>query len=223
MRSYRYTAPLFIYILAVVFVYTIAPNPVMESYAFSSALLFAISAWICFTFIDAEHETQQMITVIHAGSVWQFYMGKIVYIWLFTAIPAIFAVGYPALFHKFVRTASTDEWVVALICHMVLSLLGVSVSVFFTAKLFPKLSTSLLGLFLIVSLSLAGEGISGSLPPYAAPLGWLVPPVRLVIRYLNDYNNATFTQAAAACLIPVLYASLLIVVWIQTMKRVGFR
>ena len=54
MRSYRYGPPAFVFLIGIIFVYSVGPNPVMASYAFSTIYLFIISAVISYALIDME-------------------------------------------------------------------------------------------------------------------------------------------------------------------------
>lgn len=42
MRSYRYGPPVFVFFMGILFVYSVVPNPVMASYAFSTTFIFII-------------------------------------------------------------------------------------------------------------------------------------------------------------------------------------
>lgn len=221
-RSYRYVAPLFIYILGIVWVYSTVPNQVMNSYSFSSTFLFIVSAWLCYGFIDMEDGTQQVITTLHAKNLIKVYVGKLLYIWLFNLPLSIFAVFYPAIFHKFDRTATIGEMIVSLASHQLLALLGISIASWFTVKLFSMRLHSILGLFLVISVSLAGEGITQKLPDTICFLSWLLPPLRLVIRMFLQFEEISLEQKIVATLAPLTFASISICLYLWIMKRRRF-
>ncbi|MBB3114368.1 hypothetical protein FHS18_006489 [Paenibacillus phyllosphaerae] len=216
LRSFRYFPPVLLYLVILVWVYTVVPNPVMESYAFSATLLFAITAWLGYGFIDAEHPTQLTVTMLHARSLVRTVIAKLLYLWLFTMPLALFAVLYPALFHKFDRTPAAHELLLATASHLALSLLGIAVSVFFTSRFVPKLSTAVTGLLTVVAVSVAGEGIRHALPEGARFLGWLLPPVHAVYGALNDNSGI-----ALSCLWCGAYSLLLLAVFIRCFRRQG--
>ena len=85
MGSFRYIAPMLLYFGTIAWLYMVGPNPVMSSYGFTSALLYVVSAWMAFGYIDADPETRQIVTALHAQSLPKFAAAKLVYLALFTA------------------------------------------------------------------------------------------------------------------------------------------
>lgn len=220
-RSYRYVPPVLLYTVIVVWMYSLVPNPVMGSYAFTSGLLFAVSAWLAFGFIDAEHETQSAVSALHAGSLSRLTAAKLLYAWLFMTPVAVMVVLYPALLHKFDRAPSISELMAALAGHLSLSLLGIACGVFFTARFVPRLTTSAPGLLAVVALTLAGGGIRQMLPDSLAPLVWALPPVNLVMNALNGYPQAGELPLWAACSFSVAYGLAALAVFVLLLRRKG--
>ncbi|MFB9330332.1 hypothetical protein ACFFSY_30675 [Paenibacillus aurantiacus] len=221
MRSYRYVPPLLLLIIIMVWIYSLVPNPVMGSYAFTSALLFAVSAWLAFGFIDTEHETQLTLTALHAGSLSRLTAAKLLYAWVFTAPLVILLVLYPALLHKFDRTPSVYELAAALAGHLSLSLLGIACGVFFTARFIPRLTTSAPGLLAIVALALAGGGIHRMLPESVAFLAWLLPPVHVIMNALDAYPRTSGLSIWAACGFGIIYGVAALTIFVLLLRHKG--
>lgn len=83
MLSYRFFAPLTIFAFTVTFIYGVVPNPIMPSYSFTASALFVIAGWIGIGYIDLEHDSQQMITVLRMRSFRYYYAMKL-------AVPLMF-------------------------------------------------------------------------------------------------------------------------------------
>jgi len=213
MRSYRYVAPSMAYFLFLIFLYTVVPNPVMESYAFTSALLFAVAAWMGYLFIDVESPNQEMVTVLHAGGLIRLYISKLLYNWLFTVPFALFAVLYPALLHKFDRNPTGVELLISFGFHLALAWVGTAVSCWFTRKLFQSRLLSFLLLGCVIAVAFAAKSVAEELPYGLDRLVLLLPPLHQAIHVLsNDGNKWTVLGAV------VLYGALssvlfLIVMW----------
>ncbi|QMV41580.1 hypothetical protein [Cohnella cholangitidis] len=218
-RSYRYVAPLLIFGLSLYFIYSVVPNPVMPSYSFTATLLFVVSAWLSFSYIDVEDETQQQITVMHIGNLSKYYISKLLVMVIIVSALSIMCVLYPIAFDKFVRQPNAAEIVVSIISHVSLSLLGMSVSLLFTNKLVQKLGYAILGLFMVIALSLAGAGIESALPEAVRPMAWVIPPISHTMEMLNHYEEATYGEITISLLAPLIYSLLLFWVFLVKMKK----
>ncbi|WP_152395367.1 hypothetical protein [Paenibacillus guangzhouensis] len=214
MRSYRYVAPSMAYLLFLIFLYTVVPNPVMESYAFTSALLFAVAAWMGYLFIDVESPNQEMVTVLHAGGIIRLYRAKLIYNWLFTVPFALFAVIYPALLHKFDRNPTGEELLVSLVFHIALAWMGIALSCWFTRKLFQSRLLSFLLLGCVIAVSFAAKSVAEELPDGLDRLVLLLPPLHRAISVLsNDGNKWT------ALIAVVLYGAVSSVLFLIVMRK----
>jgi hypothetical protein len=219
VRSYRYVAPLLIYGFFVFFIYYVVPNPVMPSYSFTSALLFLISTWLGFGFIDLEDDTQQAISVLHVGSVNKYYLAKMLVLLAIVIGLSAFTTVYPILLDKFVRQPTGIEAFVALMSHVLLAWLGITISFLFTNKLIRALSHAILGLFLVVAFAMSGAGIENALPDLLRVLIWLIPPVFRVMDSLNNYETASFGEVSIALLSTLLYSLIIAWIFLRMMKR----
>lgn len=222
LLSYRYFAPLLAFGFALFFIYSVVPNPVMPSYSLTSTLLFIISAWIAFGYIDLEHEIQQMITSLHMGKLSTYYFYKTVPIGILIVVLSIINTIYPIVFNKFDRLPTPEEIVISVLSHLGLSLLGMSAGFIFTKKLFPKWYTALGGLLGFIAVSLASQGIINSISPAFSFIEWLLPPVFRTMGMLNNYDISTRGNITLGILMPVVYTVLLIGVFITGMVRKRF-
>lgn len=204
LRSYRYGPPLAVFGIGIAFVYSVVPNPVMESYAFSSAFLFAVASAIGYMIVDLETGNQEMITLRHAGGAVPLYTAKWLYAWLFTLPMALYAVLYPALLGRFDRFPEWHELGYALLAHIAVSWLAVAVSFWFSSKLIASRLLSFLALALAVIASFGSYAIAGVLPKGLDGLTLLLPPVNRIISLLGRFDTAGAGLkwgSAAACFV----------------------
>ncbi len=219
LRSYRYIAPILIYALSLYFIYSVVPNPVMPSYSLTSSLLFLISVWLGFGFIDVEDETQQVISVLHLGNVTKYYLSKIYILLLITSVMSVITTCYPIIFDKFNKQPTISEGLIALVSHIALSLLGITISFLFTHKLIAKLSYAIIGLFLVVAVTMAGAGIENSLPTDYRLFARIIPPLSPIMDTLNNFETTTSSEIALALFSPLLYSSILLWMFLKLMTK----
>jgi hypothetical protein len=218
-RSYRYIAPLLVYAISIIFIYNIVPNPVMPSYSLTSTLLFMISIWLGYGYIDVEDEVQQLITALHVRDVSKYYAAKVLVMILIVCALSLLTVLYPAMFGKLIRFPTLSEAVVALLSHFALCFLGIAIAFLFTSKVVKKKSSAIVGLFLFTAISLAGAGIISALPTSLEFIGWLLPPVFRLMKVLNDYESATKMEVIISLTAPLIYGLLLLAIFLKWMKR----
>jgi hypothetical protein len=224
-HTHRWTAPLIVYVGAILFIYSVVPNPVMESYAATSALLFAVSVWTGFSYVDAEHPTHQALAALHAGGIRRYYIGRVLTgLSIVSILPSLFAVLYPLAGGKFERAATGLEILAALLGHAVQAALGLAVAVWFTNKLIAKHSHALLGLFLALSASLASKSIAQELPNGADALVWLLPPARQTMQFLTEWDIAQGTPGEWLLGIawPALYGAAMLTAYVLVAERKRF-
>ncbi|OWA36635.1 hypothetical protein B9G55_00710 [Saccharibacillus sp. O16] len=189
LRSYRYGAPTVIYVGILLLIYSTVPNPIMESYAFTSALLFVVAAAIGSLTIDGETANQEMATLAHARSIVRLGAAKLLYAWIFASALGILAVLYPTLLGRFERMPDLEELVMGVLYHAALAALGVSLSGWFSVKLIYSRFYAILGLCLWVALGLGARGIADALPDGLSGLIHLLPPVSLTMHALTAYGE----------------------------------
>jgi len=189
IRSYRFGPPSFIFLAGIVFIYSVVPNPVMESYSFSVSFLFIISTMLSYAIIDNETMNQEAISIIHTGNIRTLYIAKLLYSWLFTVPFAIVALLYPALTYKFDRAPSITELLMSLLYHLSASWLAVAITCWFCTKFIRSRLTSFLLLTLVVVVAFSAQSINNLLPSAIQYVTILFPPVNAMMDVLYNYEN----------------------------------
>lgn len=221
-RSYRYLPPMLAFLGAIMFIYSIVPNPVMDSYALTSMWLFIVSAWLANGFINLEHESQRFVTVLYTRSITFYYAIKLLLLEFICILLALFATVYPILFDKFDRTPTIAEALFAWLCHAVIAAVGIASALFFSDKRLSRKTMSLLGLLTVLAISLAGQGLMNQLPRSLDWIVWIVPPAYRVADALIRYQELTAATVAGILLYSVTYAVLLTAVFIRVSRRILF-
>lgn len=205
MRSYRYGPPTFVFILGIIFVYSVVPNPVMESYAFSTSFLFIVSCVLCYAIIDIETPNQESVTILHSGSFFILYLSKLLYSWIFTIPLALYAVLFPAIFHKFDRNPSFEELFMSFLYHLSITWLGVSLACWFSSKFIRSRLSSFLMLSLLIVITFSVSPLENLLPERLKYAIFLLPPLDKTINVLSYYDDATPFLKMSAIGAPLFY------------------
>ncbi len=219
LLSFRYFAPLTVYLFIVVFVYGVVPNPIMPSYSFTSTALFVVSAWIGLGYIDLEHDSQQIITGLRFKSLTSYYGIKLVPLAALSLLLSVPSVVYPAWGGKFAGVPNEQELWTSLVCHAGLAAMGCAAGVLFTRKWFPKWYMAWGGLVLFVVISLAGSSVVQSVPSSLRFIEWVLPPLFRTMEMLNRYEGSTSYEKIMGMTMPYVYTLLLVLIFIAGMSR----
>ena len=219
IRSYRYGPATFVFFMGIIFVYSVVPNPVMASYAFSTTFIFIISAVICYTLIDMETTNQESVTVLHSGGLIKLYLAKLLYCWLFTIPLALYAVSFPAIFQKFDRNPSVEELGMALVYHLVSSWLGVALACWFSSKFIRSRVMSFLMLSVLIVIALSVQGIENMLPDGFKSMIVLLPPLNSTINVLVNYDAQTLLKKLLVTIAPIVYGAITTVIFLSMIHK----
>ncbi|WP_245596015.1 hypothetical protein [Paenibacillus taiwanensis] len=195
------------------------PNPVMASYAFSTIFLFIVSAVISYTLIDIETVNQESVTLLHSGSLLKLYMSKLLYSWLFSIPLALYAILYPAIFHKFDRNPSLEELGMSFIYHITATWLGVALACWFSSKFIRSRVISFLMLSVLIVITLSVQGIKDQLPDALKSVIVLFPPLNSIINVMVDYESTSLFSKLWVAGASLLYGTMIAVLFLLMLHK----
>lgn len=185
LRSHRYIPPLSLYILSLVINYTYTPNPILDSYSFTSLLLFFIMGWFTVTIFHAEDEGQKRITMLHCKNPRKYYRSLFTMGILIGLCLSLISVVYPIVFNAFGVETRGLHLIMGFLSHFSLSLLSLSLSALFTRELIQNQSNTwwgVLGILVIsVSISTLKDTIDGFI--------WLFPPLHFSLEIMSSEDH----------------------------------
>jgi len=202
-RSYRYFTPMALYLIVLIWIYSIIPNPVMSSYAATAIILYLISSWLGLNFYFVEPEVQQQLTIMHARSSIHYYWSRMLTAWITTIPLSLAAVYFPMIRGAFKRHVSIGESLFVLYGHLILALLGVVLAAFLYEWFGNRFISTIGGLLLLLTLSVCSSVIGEALPAWLRPLAWLLPPAGFVMERWNTVDTAV--EGAGPLLWSTLY------------------
>ncbi len=214
-RSYRYFAPFSFMIISVLLLYSYKPNPVMDSYAVTSTLLFMGFAWMGMTFLNHDQGRQTSLLLLHTGSAGVFYVTQYAVLVTFSAIMSTMAVIYPILTGMFNEPVGMERFVIAWLAHLLLSLLGSAISLYFQSGWIENQGRAIGLICIVVILSIAGLSVVSSLPGKMTFMAYILPPVSLMIDMLMHADEQGLIKCAWALLYTFGYTAVLFLVYLN--------
>lgn len=218
-RSYRYFPPLIFCLLGIVLVYSYRPNPIMESYAITSIVIYLISAWFCYSFIHSMDETQGHILILHSGSVRTYLIGQMVTVLICCFLLSLFALFYPITMNMFDETVRVYQLLLALLVHVELALLGILVALFFNKSFYQSARFSIAMIFIVLIITTVKDGVIKDFGAGLAFLFWLLPPASQTFNLLIHVDAYSNARIVASLIHPLVYFVLLFSMFIWLWKK----
>lgn len=220
-RSNKYIAPLMIYIIIIACMYSIKPDYVMSSYAFTCIFLYAISAWIAFGFIDNESNVAQQLTILHIKRENTYYLIKVLCLLLIIFVLDLFTVFYPIIAGVFIRKVTISDIIVAILSHGIIGILGIAIGILFNSRLVTDRKLAILMLNLIVVISIVQKSLVQILP-FLKWVSIVIPPAYLIIDKIGaiDYvNSQNLLHLTIALMTAAIYSVILVCIFIKSMRK----
>ncbi|WP_225999394.1 hypothetical protein [Paenibacillus sp. BJ-4] len=218
-RSRRYVPPVVIYFFAMMLIYSYKPSPIADSYSVTALLLFFASAWLGISLLNHEHPVQKQLSVQHNRQHWIYFSAELIAAYIMLVFMTGVAVIYPVVFKMFVHVPSVLQWVVGIIGHLSLALLGLSLSLFCQRIFIAKTNRSLSLVIIALTVSLAGPRLAELLPVGAEWMIWILPPAHMNVNAMMNLEQLPLGEVIWSLLLPVLYAFVLIGVYIKIVSR----
>ncbi|MEO2203971.1 hypothetical protein ABGV42_09480 [Paenibacillus pabuli] len=223
IRSQKYFAPVVMYVIAMLLIYSYRPNPIADSYSVTAMLLFFGSAWLGLSVMNAEPAGQIQLLVLHAGSRRKVIFGQLWCAWMMQCALVIITVLYPVMFGMFERQPTGGEWMMAWFGHLALSLLGLGVSLFFQKSYVPRFSRSLPGLIVLLLLSFVQGSLTNHLPEWLQWLNKVLPPAFYLVREMMIFEEAKWGAVLLSIIWAVMYAFVLVSIHVWLSGRRDIR
>jgi hypothetical protein len=188
LRSNRYFMPAVAYGIFILWIYSLRPNPVLESYSVTVAVLYPVAIWLGVLLSGVEAPRQQELTILHAGGCGKYAAARAVLLSLLGLVFTLWAVLIPVIMGSFDRAATAADIALAVLSHEMAFVLGSGLS-WLLVILFRKPKTASGVTMVAAALGLASGGVADMLPDWGSWLGWLLPPVYRIMRALSGFEN----------------------------------
>lgn len=182
LRTYQYVPPFTIFILCLVVNYTFVPNPILDSYSFTSLILFFLMGWFTVTLFHAEDEGQKMITTLHAKSSTHYNFGIFILCGLIAFSLSCVSVSYPILIDAFFEKPKPLHILLGFLSHFSLSLLAIALTALFTRELVKNKQNTWWGVICILIISVVIATLKNNIQ---TGLLWLLPPVHFSLEMMS--------------------------------------
>ncbi|MEO3944536.1 hypothetical protein [Gorillibacterium sp. CAU 1737] len=205
-RSHRYLAPLLLGVGFITWMYSLVPNPVMESYIFTSTFLYGITAWLTLNFLRSEAPVQRELSALHVGSRIRYEWGRLLSAALFAFFLSLFATFYPALRGAFDHVPNLSELLLGLVAHLSVTWLMIVLVWMVEGDGTRPYPNVLFVLILLLVLSIGGQGIGNKLPDSISWVIGVLPPVFRVNKALYQAESHLSIQVWGGLMLPIVYS-----------------
>ncbi|MFJ7667348.1 ABC transporter permease [Lysinibacillus sp. NPDC097195] len=185
LRSYKYIPPFFIFILCIVVNYAFVPNPILDSYSFTSTLLFLLMGWFTVTIFHAEDEGQKVITILHSKGQKAYFSALYIFCIGIGFCLSLIAVIYPIVIDAFGAKPKTLHILLGVLAHFTLSILAIALSSLFTRELVINKQNTWWGVLSTLIISIAIIALKNKIKG----LIWLFPPVHLSLEIMTAEDS----------------------------------
>ncbi|SMF82112.1 hypothetical protein SAMN05661091_2110 [Paenibacillus uliginis N3/975] len=214
-RSNRYFPPIAFIIISVLILYSYKPNPVMDSYAVTSSLLFIGCAWLGTNFLNHDQGRQNVLLILHTGSAKVFYVTQYAVLVLICSIISTATVVYPMFTGMFDEPVGWSRFVIALMAHISLSGLGAAVALFFQSGWIENQGRATGLMLILIVLSIAGLSLADSLPASISILVYLLPPASPMIDMLMHSDQRGIARSIYTLLFSFGYTAVLLIIYLK--------
>ena len=191
LRSYQYVPPFSLFIIFLFVNYTYTPNPILDSYSFTSLILFFIMGWFTVTIFHVEETGQKQITLLHAQSSGKYYGSLYALAALIGLFLSLVAVVAPIIAGSFGVAIRPLHVVMGFLSHFSLSFLSIGLSAVFTREIVKNRMNTWWGVLSILVISLSLATFKSSFLQIKG-LIWLVPPVYLPLEMMTSEDSMPF-------------------------------
>ncbi|WP_145476865.1 hypothetical protein [Staphylococcus warneri] len=192
IRSYTFIPPYIVYMIWIAMLYVYSGQSILSSYASSTIVLLAVSAWLTINIYQLENNKERQLLFIQFNSKLKYLTHKL-YFSIMTLLPLIiFSILYPILFNRFSEKMSIIHLTLALYLHVIVVIFGVLIGTFIYIQTVMSRKYSWLLLILIILLSIMRHTIILSVPATKYIL-WLIPPVGDFIQIYQYSLNQLIT------------------------------
>jgi len=193
IKSAKYLPPVLFFGAFLAINYQTLPIGIWGNLHIISIAVFILSNWIGASFINSEDKTQQYITRLHVKNETVYHLSKIASIIIFLIPFYVIAILWPSIFGMFIRDILFSEILIYLAVLFLISLLGVSIGIFFNSHLFSAEMAILTHLLAIgVSVVPLNEIFEDNV--FVVYSYYLLPPVNFLAHRLHslDLNDEIF-------------------------------
>ncbi|WP_342442842.1 ABC transporter permease [Lysinibacillus sp. FSL K6-0057] len=183
-RTYQYVPPFSIFILCLVVNYTFVPNPILDSFSFTSIVIFFLMGWFTITLFHSEDEGQKVITILHANGSTRYNISLFIICMLIALCLSMISVIYPTVIHAFAEEPSFLHLSLGFLAHFSLAFLGMALSAMFTRELVKSKQNTWWGVISVLLFAVVIATLKDSIL-HIKGIIWFLPPLYLSLEMMT--------------------------------------
>lgn len=225
LLSYKYAMPFIVLLMYLGFSYSIAPLGVVDSFALSSVIIFAIMAWTGITYSNIIPDTMEEILILKTGNAKKYYWSRVIFLVLVGMTFSLIAMLYPIIQNigndLFLRKLTMADVLISYIIQVAAGFCGSTVGSFLHHRILKDRALAI-GITVVVVLGgLVKEGIITEIP-FLKWFCYLLPPAADVLKVFSGLKYYTAASVGISILRFVLYGLILTTMQIDLLKKKKF-
>jgi hypothetical protein len=225
MKSYKYIMPSFIFILYIGMAYYITPVDIVGSMISSAALIFALMAWVGFTYCNDEDLIAEEVLILKLKSHTRYWISKITFMSVVGLFFSTLSIGLPIIYNVihnvFKYPITFSDVFVSFLIHVPLSIIGALIGMLLQPRIISNRKIAMLGAIFIVLMSIIkGPVINEFL--YAKYIMWVFPPINEISQAYLNFMHFNIPNLIIPLIIMIIYIFIESFILIKRMKKVLF-
>lgn len=220
MFSAKWVMPFVLLIAFIASFYSISPVEIVNSFAITGLVLFAIMVWVGVTTQELEPEISEQIMILRLKSARKYYICHILFLAFLCVIGVLISMGIPLLKNLLVsgivfsrKVEGTDVvggFSLLFACAFTGAMLGELFHVRIIKERTPAVGmTFFVAIFAIVRSGLVEEY------PISGFLTWVIPPVSDVVSWFSNASNFDMGKLLGGFTLLMLYAIIMAVIKVR--------
>lgn len=220
MFSAKWVMPFVIWIAFIASFYSISPVEIVNSFAITGLVLFAIMVWVGVTTQELEPEVSEQILILRLKSARKYYVCHILFLVFQCVIGVLISMGIPLLKNLLVSGATFSRKVEGLdvvggfallfACAFVGAMLGE----LFHVRIIKERTAAVGATFFVAIFAIVRSGLVEEYP-ISRFFMWVIPPVSDVVGWFSNASHFDMGRLLGGFTLLMLYAIIMAVIKVR--------
>ncbi|BBF41416.1 ABC transporter, permease protein [Lachnospiraceae bacterium KM106-2] len=216
-KTNKWVMPFLVWILSLVVSYSVKPVHVGSSILVSAGISFFISLWLGITYYDNVDPVAEQITILKVQNRRLYDISQFLFLGVIASLLSTTGVLFPSIknvtdgLDLYTRTLHVFDMICSLWIHLVLSFLGIGLSMLFQPRIMKNRKFAILLMACISVLAISKSGMIDSAPPLKGLL-WVLPPLSDILTMLGNKDYFYVGELCKMTGYSVLYLVVLFVI-----------
>ncbi|WP_243146002.1 hypothetical protein [Clostridium chromiireducens] len=201
------------------------PVDIVGSMISSAAFIFALMAWIGFTYCNDVELIAEEVLILKLKSHTRYWISKIIFMSIVGIFFSILSIGLPIIYNLicniFKYPILFSDVLVSFLIHVPLSIIGALIGMLLQPRIISNRKMAILGAIFVVLMSIVKGPVITEFP-YAKYIMWVFPPINEISQAYLNFMHFNISNLIIPFIIMMIYIFIESFVLIKRMKKVLF-